>query len=88
MPPDHGRYVDGVRFVRFNHWDNFELLQYSSNLWRVIRLECAYNHILAALSPAAAFVQHLEGFADAAGVAQEHLQPPALGSPFFQLNLR
>ena len=46
----------------------------------------ATTDVLAALFPAASFVEHAERFADARSVAEEHFQPPTLRPALLRLD--
>src|SRR5260370_10638290 len=79
---NYGGNIDYFRAADFQHRNDLELLQYILNFGRVLRLQRANDDVLTSLAAATAFVQHLKGFADSGGVAEENFQTAA---PFAKL---
>src|ERR1700719_1890921 len=73
MPLDYGRNINYLVGAHPQHRNDLELLQYGLHFRGILRLQRANDDVLASLMASAAFVQHLEGFADARSIAQENL---------------
>ena len=87
-PLQYRRNVYGLPIGSLQGGDNLKLLQYRLNFRRVLRLQCANHYVLPSLAASTAFVEHLEGFANPRGVAEENFQSPAARPPFFLFDLR
>src|ERR1700739_723168 len=72
-PLDYSGNINYFIGADFQHRNVLELLQYGLHFRGIFRLQRADDDVLASLMPAAAFVQHLEGFAYAGSIAEENL---------------
>src|ERR1700739_4828389 len=73
VPLDYSGNINYFIGADFQHRNVLELLQYGLHFRGIFRLQRADDDVLASLMPAAAFVQHLEGFAYAGSIAEENL---------------
>jgi len=83
-----GGNVNNFRVANFQHRNDLELLQYFLNFGRVFRLQRANYDVLASLAAATSFVQHLEGFANSRGIAEENFEAATPFSKLFPLTFR
>jgi hypothetical protein len=74
VPRDYGGNIYYFLAAHLQHRNNFELLQYGLHFRGILRLQGANDDVLPSFMAAAAFVQHLEGFAYARSIAQENLE--------------
>jgi hypothetical protein len=74
VPLDYGGNIYYFLAAHLQHRNDLELLQYGLHLRGIGRLQRANDDVLTSLMAAAAFVQHLEGFAYARSIAEENLK--------------
>jgi hypothetical protein len=74
VPLDYGGNIYYFLAAHLQHRNNLELLQYGLHFRGILRLQRANDDVLPSLMAAAAFVQHLEGFAYARSIAEENLK--------------
>jgi hypothetical protein len=88
VPTNYRRNVDRFCVACLQERDDLELLQYFFNFRRILRLQRTNHNVLASLATPAAFVEHLEGFANSSSVAEEDLESSTAIPPLFRLGLR
>ena len=88
VPANYRRDINGFRLASLQGGNNFKLLQYRLNLGRVLRLRRTNHNIFASLAPSAALVEHLEGFANSCGIAEENFELTTALPTLLELDLR
>jgi hypothetical protein len=88
VPTNYRRDINGFRLASLQGGNNFKPRQYRLNLGRVLWLRCTNDNVFTSLTPSAALVEHLKGFANPSGIAEENFQFSTSLPTLLELDMR